>query len=379
MKWSERTAWDRTPNATSARAQAARENAIDLSESNPTVLGFAPPADVLDAFADRAAALYAPAPLGLPSARAAIALYYERRGVPCDPARVVLTASTSEAYFLLFTLLADPGDRVLVPAPSYPLFGYLADVAGVVLAPYPLAYDGEWHTDFAALEAAVDARTRAIVVVTPNNPTAHYLKPAEHARVADLCSRSGIALIADEVFADYPIEAAAPSFIAESSALTFVLSGLSKVALLPQAKLGWCAVSGPGPLVGEALARLEVLCDTFLSVSGPVQHALPSLLLHGEALQPVVRARLAENLAALKRTLTGSAATVLRCEGGFTALVRLPNIRDDDAWCEALLSGGVIVQPGHFYDLSSGPFVVLSLLGEPERFLAGVTKLRGCL
>lgn len=365
--FSRRTSWPREEN-TLTRAQPG---AIDLSASNPTTLGFAPPPDVLAAFSLAAAARYEPSAFGLASARRAVADSYARRGAVIDPDRIALTASTSEAYHALFAVLCDPGDRVLVPSPSYPLFSFIADVAAVELVPYPLRYDGEWHTDFNGL--AIDSRTRAVIIVSPNNPTGHYLKRDEHARFAEL----GLPLIVDEVFADYPLDAAAPHrhLTHDTRALTFSLAGLSKSALLPQAKLSWCVASGPNDLVREALARLELVLDAFLSVSGPVQHAAPALLAYAETVQPRVRERLATNLATLRRALTGSAATVLRCEGGFSAIVRLPNVHDEDAWCERLRDRSVLVQPGWFFDLPFQPCVVVSLLVEPERFAAAAETL----
>jgi alanine-synthesizing transaminase len=367
--WSKRTEWEHGED------EQVPSGIVDLTESNPTRVGFAPGAGVLTAFAKEGAATYEPVAFGLPSARTAVAAYYGRRGAIVQSERIVLTASTSEAYLLLLTLLADPGDEVLVPSPSYPLFSYIAGVAGVRLVPYPLRYDGEWHIDSSELKTS--GRTRAIIVVSPNNPTGQYLSRAEMRTL----SAMGLPLIVDEVFADYPLDAAAPHrhLVQDGAGLLFSLSGLSKVALLPQAKCSWCVVSGPRPLVTEALRRLEVLLDTFLSVSGPVQHALPELLAYADATQPLVRARLAENLSALRAHTKESVATVLRCEGGFSAIVRLPAICDEDAWCARLADNGVRVQPGYFFDLSGGPYVVLSLLPEPERFADGVRALIRCL
>lgn len=325
--------------------------------SNPTHAGFAPPPEVLRALASPSAAVYEPLPLGLPSARQAVSTYYATRGRAIAADRIALTASTSEAYHALFTLLCDPGDAVLVPQPSYPLFSLLADIASVRLVPYSLRYDGEWHIDFSTLRD--DAK--AIIVVSPNNPTGHYTTGEEYERLA----ARGLPLIVDEVFHDFPLKGRPPPF-RDTGALTFTLSGLSKVALLPQVKLGWCAVNGPG--ADEALARLEVILDTFLSVSGPVQHALPALLAYGEDVRPRVRARLAANLQALTRKLSGSAATVLRCDAGFCAIVRLPAVCDEDEWCQTFAAQKLVVQPGYFYDLRNGPHVVVSLLTPEDTF-----------
>jgi alanine-synthesizing transaminase len=273
--FSARTAWDLTPNrlALLLEERRAGREVLDLTETNPTRAGFVAPPDLLALLADPAALRYDPQPAGLPAARAAVAADFARRGVAVAPEHVVLTASSSEAYALLFKLLADPGDQVLVPQPSYPLFDYLARLESVEAAPYALAYDGEWHLPLPAVEAALTERTRAVVVVSPNNPTGSFLKREEAAGLAALCARRGLALIADEVFADYPLREdprRAPSLAAEAAALSFALGGLSKSCALPQLKLGWIAVGGEAALREAALARLEVVADTYLSVGTPV-------------------------------------------------------------------------------------------------------------
>ena len=382
--FSTRTAWSLEPNPL-ARLVAARRAAgvplTDLTVSNPTECGFTyDTAGILAALADPAQGRYAPSPQGAPAARAAIAAYYAERGIEVDPAHVVLTASTSEAYAWCFKLLADPGDAVLIPSPSYPLFDYLAGLESVQTRPYPLRYDGEWHIDFPALEAALTPRTRAVVVVHPNNPTGSFLKRAEYTRLAALCRAHGLAIICDEVFSDYAAAAdpaRMPSLAGTEEVLTFVLNGLSKVAGLPQMKLGWIVVSGPMADRAAALARLEVVADTYLSVGTPVQLALPWLLAGSGALRAQIQARVATNRRALDTILTGDLpAHALPAEGGWYAIVRLPAAHSEDAWALALLDRqNVLAQPGYFYDLPVPPALVLSLLPPPTLFASGVARL----
>ena len=382
--FSSRTAWNLEQNSL-ARLVTARRAAgvplIDLTASNSTECGFAyDTAGILAALADPAQGRYAPSPQGAPAARAAIAAYYAERGIEVDPAHIVLTASTSEAYAWCFKLLADPGDAVLIPQPSYPLFDYLAGLESVETLPYPLAYDGEWHIDFPALEAVLTSRTRAVIVVHPNNPTGSFLKRAEYARLAALCRARNLAIICDEVFADYAAaeDAARMPWLAGTDAvLTFVLNGLSKVAGLPQMKLGWTVVSGPADERAAALARLEVIADTYLSVGTPVQLALPRLLAGSGALRAQIQARVAANRRTLDAALSGDfPAHALPAEGGWYAIVRLPTTHSEDAWALALLERhNVLAQPGYFYDLPLTPALVLSLLPPPAVFAPGVARL----
>jgi alanine-synthesizing transaminase len=305
---------------------------------------------------------YAPEPLGTAGARAAVSEYYARRNDPCSAEQIVITASTSEAYHTLFCVLADPGDRVLVPTPSYPLFSYLADIAGVHVDTYPLHYAGEWQIG----EVPLTQRTKAIVLVSPNNPTGSVVRENELRRIEAL----GLPLIVDEVFADYlwrdqPLAHPSPSV------LSFRLSGLSKVAATPELKLGWMRVAGPES--AEAIARIEIVNDSFLSVAAPVQEQLPDLLRSAEAMQPLLRERLRTNLNHLRAELEGS---VLAGDGGFSAIVRFPATQDEDAWLRACLTRGLIVQPGHFFDIIHAPHVVVSLLPDPNVFARGVAILR---
>jgi hypothetical protein len=372
--FSRRTAFDRTENALTRALRAAQAGAssiVDLTVSNPTSAGI-PYAEreILEALGRPACLRYEPEPFGLPAARDTIA---KLLGV--DAGRVVLTASTSEAYSLLFKLLCDEGDEALVPHPSYPLFDHLAQLEGVRLVPYRLAYDGRWHVDMDSVRRAAGPRARAILVVSPNNPTGSYLKRDELAALASL----GLPIVSDEVFAEYPLRedaARAKTALETSETLVFALGGLSKLVGLPQMKLGWIATGGPEPRVREALARLELACDAFLSVGAPVQHALPALLSSGAAARDAIAQRTRENLATLRSALAGSAATVLDVEGGWYAVLRLPRTRSEEEWTLDLLRATrVLVQPGHFFDFEEEPFVVVSLLTEPAAFAEGVARL----
>ncbi len=386
--FSERTRWDLTANRLSeavSRARRAGRPLIDLTESNPTAAGLQPGPELLALLSDPAAARYAPDPRGLASAREAVARDYERRDVAVSPDRLVLTASTSEAYGYLFKLLCDPGDRVLVPRPSYPLFEYLASLESVHVDRCELAYDGEWHLDRASLEASLTPRTRAVVVVHPNNPTGSYLKPRERDWLVELCAARELALISDEVFADFTLEAERPSLsslaLPDSAALVFGLGGLSKSCGLPQLKLGWIAVAGPPALRDAALARLEILGDTYLSVGTPVQAAAPALLARLPQLQAPLLARVRGNLAALRAALEPELpASLWRVEGGWYATVRVPATLGEEQRCLRLLERhDLLVHPGFFFDFAREAFLVLSLLPEPALFAAGVERLRADL
>jgi alanine-synthesizing transaminase len=366
-------------------ARAAGRPLYDLTESNPTVVGLAyPEAELRAALADGAARAlaYHPTPRGLDGARASIAADYARRGAaPLDAAHVWLTASTSEAYAHLFKLLCDPGERVLVPAPSYPLFELLAGLEAVECAPYPIRWHGGWYVDVDAVAAALDARTRAILIVHPNNPTGSFVKRDELAALDALAAARGLALVSDEVFADYARaphrdDATRAGTLAQAGAsLHFALGGLSKLAGLPQLKLGWIAVSGPDALVAEAETRLEHILDTFLSVNQPVQEAAPALLALAPAITARIAARVERNRAALTAALRGTAADVLDAEGGWYAIVRVPRVATDEEWVLALLDDGVIVQPGFFYDFDDDGVLVVSLLAREDVLDAGAARL----
>jgi aspartate/methionine/tyrosine aminotransferase len=370
--FSRRSSFDLSPNPlATALARRGDGALLDLTASNPTRASI--PYDreaIVSALALPASLVYEPAPFGLAAAREAVARDLASHGPAVDPARVVLTASTSEAYAFLFKLLCDPGDEVLVPRPSYPLFEHLARLESVAAVPYRLAYDGVWHVDLPSVRAAITPRTRAIVTVSPNNPTGSYLKVAE----LDALAATGLPIVSDEVFARYSLRAsvngrARTALEAARAPLVFALGGLSKLAALPQAKLAWMAVGGEEARVEAALARLEVIADAFLSVGTPVQHALAALLASRATAEGAIRDRTARNLAWLKAAVTGSAVSLLDVEGGWYATLRLPRTREEQTWALAFLEeDGVHVHPGHFFDFEDEAYVVVSLL-TPEATL----------
>lgn len=387
--FSSRTNWPLAPNRLTESIAARRQRGLpvlDLTESNPTHAGFEfAPGGILDALADPRALRYEPDPRGLRIAREAVIAYYGERGITVDPEQVFLTTSTSEAYSYVFRLLADPGDQVLVPRPSYPLFDFLARLDDVDLTPYPLVYDHEWRIDFEGLKNGLQAaavasrRARAILVVHPNNPTGSFARRDEVERLVDLCRSHDAALIADEVFWDYaftPTERAG-SFASTTQALAFTLSGLSKISALPQMKLAWIVVSGPDALRAQALERLEVIADTYLSVSAPLASALPQWLEMRRSVQPQIMARLGRNLRYLDQQIAaGSLVSRLEVEGGWYAILRVPATRSDEDWAvELAQSAGVLVHPGHFYDFPADGFLVVSLLTPPEVFEPGLRSL----
>ena len=375
--FSRRSGWPRASNAFAAQLERARSSGrelLDLSLSSPTEVGLEYPwKRIAAALSDPRGARYAPEPLGLLSAREAVAEHYATRGVRVEPSQVVLTASTSEAYGFLFKLLADPGDAVLVPLPGYPLLDMLADLVPLKLRAYPLAYDDAWSIDLANM-AEVAKGARAMLVVAPHNPTGHAVDARERQVLGALARAHDLALVVDEVFADY-----APghrSFAGFEGALTFTLSGLSKVAAMPQLKLGWMVVSGPAELRDEALARLELIADAFLSVATPVQVGLGELLACGAELRAQLVERIAVNRATLRRARADHAPwDILRGENGWYALLHVPRTRTQDEWCQALLEGGLIVLPGHLFDLEAPHALVVSLLVEPESFERGARIL----
>jgi hypothetical protein len=380
--FSARTGWTRAPNRLSAVVEARRRSGaplLDLTETNPTRAGLRAPADVLFALADPAALAYEPEPLGRRDAREAIAADGRRRGAEIDPDRLVLTASTSEAYAFAFKLLCDPGDTILVPRPSYPLFEYLAGLESVQVRPYSLRYDGTWHIDLADLAEAFTDRTRAIVAVTPNNPTGSFVKGAEADALRALAASHGAALLSDEVFADFPLRedpGRVRTLFADGPALTLCLGGLSKSCGLPQLKLAWMALAGPAAAREEASARLEVVADTYLSVSTPVQQAAPGVLARAAELQAPIRDRIRANLGVLRHAAQGTAATLLDVEGGWSAVLRVPATRGEDEWVIALAEGdGVLVHPGYYFDFPREAYLVLSLLPPTSEFAEGVARI----
>ena len=363
-------------------ARAGGRTIRDLTLSNPTKAGFTYPPALLAPLATAAALVYEPTPLGLQAARDAVARDYARRGVTVSPDRVVLTSSTSEAYSLLFKILCAPcGDAVLTPVPSYPLFEHLTRLDGVVPVPYALEYHGRWVVDAASLRAAWSDATRAVLAVSPNNPTGSMLDADEWSVLASISAERGAALIVDEVFADYPLqETAADSGVgAQSSAmpLTFRLGGLSKSAGLPQVKVGWIAVDGPDALVTAALERLEFVCDAYLPVSTPAQIALPALIEGGASVREQISTRVRANYRLLQQAV-GAYPTVelLHAEAGWSALVRVPGRQsEEEIVLELLERDALLVHPGFFFDFPREAFVVLSLLPPETEFAEGISRL----
>jgi alanine-synthesizing transaminase len=377
--FSSRFHWDPAPNRLTrllAEKRAAGTAVLDLTESNPTRAGLVYPEEIVAALADPRALRYDPQPAGSLTARAAVCRYYAETGCAIEPDRVLLTASTSEAYQYIFKLLADPGDEVLAPRPSYPLFEFLAAMESLRVVSYPLVYHGGWSIDCDALAAAVTERTRAIVIVNPNNPTGSFLKRDELRFLQSL----GLPLISDEVFADYAF-AADPhrvrTLAGAAESLAFSMSGLSKIAGLPQMKLGWIVISGPAAARTEAKDKLEWIADTYLSVSTPVQQAAPRLLELGKGIQRQIAARVRANLAWLQSAIPAdSPCRILSLEGGWYATLQVPRICREEEWAlELLEKDNVLVQPGFFFDFDSEAFLVLSLLTAAHTFQEGCRRL----
>jgi alanine-synthesizing transaminase len=383
---SRRTTWDLRESALAlaVRGERARgRQLVDLTESNPIRARVPGLEELVALLGHPRGASYEPHSLGHPRARAAVSEYYASRGEHVDPSTVVLSASTSEAYGWLFEVLADPGDEVLVPRPSYPLFSYLASLADVKLVPYRLMQEERFRPDVDEIRRLTSERTRGIIVVSPNNPTGTLVGRDAAAELEAHAERSGLALVVDEVFGDYLHGEVPPgrvaSFVGERAALTFVMSGLSKVLASPQLKLSWTVVLGPAALRDRALARLEVVADTFLSVSTPVQLALPELLAARPKIQGVIRARLAQNLAALDEALARHAQVGLRrlpTDGGWSVILEVPRTHDDEAWAMRLLSEeGVLVHPGYFFDMEREGHIVLSLLVHPDELAPAARRV----
>jgi aspartate/methionine/tyrosine aminotransferase len=415
--FSERTNWRLTQNrftraVDEARARGAR--LLDLTASNPTRVGLRyDSAAILRALGAPQALDYDPQAKGLRSAREAVARYYTERvasenlGVAghvstIDPEQIDLTASTSEGYSYVFRLLCNAGDELLVPKPSYPLFEFLADLQDVKLVPYPLIYDHGWQMDFHSMEKAVTTRTRGVVIVHPNNPTGSYVHAEELTALNVFCRDHGLALIVDEVFLDYALssdstgelrstgqpKAAVPtsamphfSFVSNREVLTFTLSGLSKISALPQMKVAWVVTSGPGEIANVAMARLEVIADTYLSMNAPIQWAVPMLLEQRRDIQQQLMQRGRANLAELDRLLMGQPSCGrLAVEGGWYAVLRVPVTRsDEDLAIELVREKSVLVHPGHFYDFPSDGYLVVSLISPEPEFAEGAGRVLGHL
>jgi len=381
--FSDRTKWKLALNRLTEAIDEARRSGVqvlDLTVSNPTRVGLTyDDAKVLQALASAQAMDYDPQPKGLGTARAAVTEYYQsQHGMAIDPERLILTTGTSEGYSFVFRLLCNPGDELLVPKPSYPLFEFLADLQDVKLVPYPLIYDHGWQIDFHSLRGAVTEKSRAIVVVHPNNPTGSYVDGEERDLLKEICREHGLALVADEVFLDYALDAPPqPSFTSNDNVLTFTLSGVSKISALPQMKVAWIAVSGPWAEVEMALGRLEVIADTFLSMNAPIQWATPALLEQRHSIQRQLLDRVRTNLAELDRQLASQEMCQrLRVEGGWNAVLRVPATQSDEDLAIDLLRGkSVLVHPGHFYDFPGDGYLVLSLITSNEQFTQGITRL----
>ena len=379
MTFSSRLNWNARANSISValrELRAAGRPILDLTASNPTRAGL-PYQDkqILTALGKPESLIYEPSPAGIEGTRQAVAEYYSLHGRDVPPERILLTASTSEAYSHLFKLLADPGDKILVPAPSYPLFEFLAALDSVKSVHYPLLYHDGWWMDIDALTRLITPRTRAILVVNPNNPTGSFLKETEQNELLTACSRHRLPLIIDEVFSDYSFTGTHRPIMSDNQ-LVFHLNGLSKILGMPQMKLGWIVVSGPpGPSL-EARSHLELIADTYLSVSAPIQHAAPDWLRSREPFQASLQRRLETNLQFAKSATEGSACELLKVEGGWYATLRLPRTRTEEEWVLSFLrEDGVLVQPGFFYDFPSEAYAVTSLLTKPETYQTGISRI----
>jgi aspartate/methionine/tyrosine aminotransferase len=390
--FSRRTSWNLTPNAFTRALEAHRRGGgqlLDLTASNPTQTGLQYDTKaILEALARPDGLRYHPEPKGLPAAREAVAGYYRDLAetyaasgpagpdaqVPADS--ILLTVSTSEAYSFVFRLLCNPDDEILVPTPSYPLFEFLAGLQDVKLTPYSLFYDHGWHIDFHSVEKALTPRTRAIILVHPNNPTGSYVSRPEAEQLNELCRQRDLALVVDEVFLDYSLRGPQFSFAFNRAALTFTLSGISKISGLPQMKLAWLAASGPEALLVPAMSRLEMIADTYLSMSAPIQHAAPVLLAQRHGVRQQLMARVGVNLAELDRQLAAQAlCSRLEVEGGWYAVLRAPATRSDEDLAIALLhQRNVLVQPGYFYDFHADGYLVISLITPEAEFAEGVRR-----
>lgn len=377
--FSRRTQWDLTPNRLTQAHQeavASGKELIDLTISNPTRAEIQYNENaILDALRNPQSLDYDPQPKGLRSARESVAGYYASE---VDPESLILTTSTSEGYSFVFRLLCNPGDEILVPKPSYPLFDFLAELQDVNLVPYSLIYDHGWQIDFHSLENAITAKSRGIVLVHPNNPTGSYVSINERRQLNQLCHRHKLALIVDEVFLDYAHDdEPKPSFAANKDALTFTLSGISKISALPQMKLAWITASGPLTDLATAIKRLEIIADTYLSLNAPVQLAASVLLDQRKTIQPRIVSRIRANVAELDRQLAvQKSCTRLAMQGGWYAVVRIPVTGSDEDFAVKLLQrSGVFVHPGHFYDFPNYGYLVLSLIAPEKEFQSGVSAL----
>lgn len=379
--FADRTNWNLKSNRLAEaleRHKSSGRKLFDLSASNPTECGFKYDATaIMRALCTPASLQYHPDPRGLKSARRAVSAYYSTRGDRVSVDDLLLTTSTSEAYSFVFRLLANPGDELLIPTPSYPLFDFLADINDVKLMRYPLFYDHGWHIDLYALKQAITPRTRGVILVHPNNPTGHFTKTEEAMQLNQICSMNKMAIIADEVFLDFTLGASGKSFVTNEGALTFTMSGISKISGLPQMKLAWLAVSGPEEMKREALARLEMIADTYLSMNAPIQMAAPWLLQQRSAFQQQVMARVRSNLSELDSQLANQTQFGrLEVEAGWYAVLRIPATRpDEELAIELLEQHDVYLHPGHFYDFPREGYLVASLITPEQDFSEGLRRL----
>lgn len=379
LMFAKRTDWSLAPNRYTQAVEVHKgRELLDLTASNPTTIGLEYGPGLLKAFTDPAALRYSPEPRGMLSAREAVASYYASRGEQVSPEQIILTTSTSEAYSFVFRLLCDPGDEVLIPAPGYPLFDFLADLQDIRLISYLSSYESGWHIDVQCARMFAGDRARGLMVVHPNNPTGSYVHTREAAELNALCTENNMALVVDEVFLDFAYDGQIrPSFATNPDALTFTLSGLSKISGLPQMKVAWIVVSGPEALARPALDRLEVIADTYLSMNAPTQLATPAMLEHRHSFQQQLMARIRTNLGELDAQIAKQAlCNRLGIEGGWYATLRVPVTRsDEDLAIELLERQNVLVHPGHFYDFPSDGYLIVSLITPEVTFREGITRI----
>jgi alanine-synthesizing transaminase len=379
--FADRTNWNLKPNRLAEaleRQKSSGRKLLDLSASNPTECGFRYNAPaIMRALCSPASLQYHPDPRGMKSARQAVSAYYAARGERVSIDDLLLTASTSEAYSFVFRLLCNPGDELLIPTPSYPLFDFLADINDIKLIRYSLFYDHGWHIDIHALKQAITPRTRGMILVHPNNPTGHFTKTEEIAQLNEICAANQMAIIADEVFLDFSLGAAQKSFVANSASLTFTMSGISKISGLPQMKFAWLAVNGPKEVKREALARLEMIADTYLSLNAPIQLAAPVLLQQRATFQQQLMGRVRNNLAELDAQLAEERkVSRLEVEGGWYAVLRIPATRpDEELAIELLEKHDVYLHPGHFYDFPGDGYMIVSLITPEPDFSEGLRRI----
>lgn len=381
MQFSSRSDWTLTPNQLTARLteiEASGAQILDLTESNPTQVGLQYPTDiVLSSLTDPNNLSYHPSPLGQQEARETIAEYYDSKGIYVNSNQILVTSSTSEAYSMIFRLIANPGDHILMPRPSYPLFHFLASLNDIELASYALTYQKYWKIDFEDIRKSYKPkRTKGIVLVNPNNPTGSYIKKDELTKLNQFAEGNQLCIISDEVFSDFQWDKkieGIPSLAGNQKALTFTLSGISKVLALPQMKLSWIVVNGPKGLIKQAFDRLEIISDTYLSANTPVQNALHHWMKLKDKMQKQILKRVSANRTFLSKH---SSFEMLHAEGGWYAVLKLPKNKTEEEWAlEFLEKDHVLVHPGYFYDFQSEAYAIVSLLTETAAFEEAITKI----